>query len=59
LPIVVGIAGYDQDPRELWEIVEVRRFVRRWARFVGLTDPATAMREIGDENQFPWKLARI
>jgi hypothetical protein len=49
----VSIAGYDQDPRELWELAEVRRFVRRWARAAGLGDPYAAMREIGNGEQFP------
>jgi hypothetical protein len=31
------IAGYDEDPRELWDFPEVRDYVRRWARFADLT----------------------
>ena len=30
------IAGYDNDPRELWEFPEVARYVRRFARTAGL-----------------------
>jgi hypothetical protein len=52
-PIHVAIAGYDRDPRELWEFAEVRRFVRRWARAAGLGDPYVAMGEIGNIEQFP------
>jgi hypothetical protein len=53
LAIHVAIAGYDRDPKELWEFAEVRRFVRRWARSAGLGDPYVAMREIGNVEQFP------
>jgi hypothetical protein len=52
-PIHIAIAGYDQDPSELWEFAEVCRFVRRWARAAGLDDPYVAMREIGNVEQFP------
>jgi hypothetical protein len=58
-PIHVAIAGYDQDPRELWEITEVCRFVRRWARAAGLGDPHVAMREIGDVERFPGLLVLL
>jgi len=30
------IAGYDDDPRELWEIKETRKYIGQWARFAGL-----------------------
>lgn len=55
--IIVSIAGYDQSRKEIWEFTEARRFVRRWARLAGLADPATAMREIGNDRQFPHLLA--
>jgi hypothetical protein len=52
-PVHVTIAGYDQDPRALWEFAEVCRFVRRWARGAGLADPYVAMREIGASPREP------
>jgi len=58
-PLHVAIAGYDQDPKELWEFADVRRFVRRWARAAGLGDPYVAMREIGDVERFPNLLVLI
>jgi hypothetical protein len=57
--IHVSIAGYDQDPRELWEFAEVCRFVRRWAGAAGLGDPYVAMREIGDVERFPGLLVLL
>jgi hypothetical protein len=33
---VLSIAGYDDDPRNLWEIEEAARYVRRWSRLAGL-----------------------
>jgi len=38
----VAIAGYDEDPRALWEIPEAAAYVRMWARMAGLTDPEAA-----------------
>jgi hypothetical protein len=32
------LLGYDDDPRELWQFPEVRRYLRRWARYAGITD---------------------
>jgi hypothetical protein len=40
----VAIAGYDEDPRPLWEISEAAAYVRTWARLAGLTDPEAAER---------------
>jgi hypothetical protein len=31
--------GYDGDPRELYEFEDVRRYVRQWAQFAGITSP--------------------
>jgi hypothetical protein len=36
------IAGYDNDPRELWEFPEVTRYVRRFARTAGLDSEEAA-----------------
>lgn len=38
VPFTVSIAGYDDDPRELWQFPDVCRFVRRFAREAGLDD---------------------
>jgi hypothetical protein len=38
----ISLSGYDEDPRELWELPEAARYVRWWARFAGMDDPATA-----------------
>jgi hypothetical protein len=37
-----SIDGYDDDPRGLWEIPEVRAYLCRWAQFAGLTSSADA-----------------
>jgi hypothetical protein len=36
------IAGYDDDPREIWEFPEVCRYVRQWAKATGLDNPDVA-----------------
>jgi hypothetical protein len=38
----IHIAGYDDDPRNLWEIDQAARYVRRWARLAGLNSLAAA-----------------
>src|ERR1700680_4478294 len=35
-----SIHGYDDDPRGLWEIPEVRAYLCRWAQFAGLNSSA-------------------
>jgi len=50
--IMTAIAGYDEDPREIWEFPEVCRFMQRWAKYSGLADPKVALREIGDQTRF-------
>ena len=42
-----NIAGYDDDPRELWEFPEVCRYVRRWARLAGMDDIEHTARVLG------------
>ena len=37
-----SIHGYDDDPRGLWEIPEVRAYLCRWAKFAGLNSSADA-----------------
>jgi hypothetical protein len=41
---VLSLAGYDEDPRNLWEIDEAARYIRRWAHLAGLTSLAEADR---------------
>jgi hypothetical protein len=36
--VYLSIAGYDDDPRALWEFDEVRNFVQQFARFAGIDD---------------------
>jgi hypothetical protein len=36
----VSIAGYDNDPRELWDIPEARDYFCRWAKFAGVDNSA-------------------
>lgn len=36
--IALCVDGYDEDPRELWQVPEVARFLRRWAFATGLCD---------------------
>jgi hypothetical protein len=39
---MICLLGYNNDPREIWEFRDARRYVRWWARFAGMDDPATA-----------------
>jgi hypothetical protein len=34
--VYVSLAGYDDDPREIWEIASAAEYVRQWARFAGI-----------------------
>jgi hypothetical protein len=47
----LSIAGYDDDPRPLHEFEEVRRYVRQWAKFAGITSPDSIKVEV-DSNIF-------
>jgi hypothetical protein len=56
------LLGYNNDPREIWEFHDARRYVGWWARFAGLDDPATADRWFGASSAIgrsglPWPLA--
>jgi hypothetical protein len=42
--------GYDDDPRELFEFEDLRRYVCRWAELTGMNDAFTANRWIGMGN---------
>lgn len=44
-PIMIALAGYDDDPRELYEIPEAADYIRRFAVAAGLTDWRTPMFE--------------
>jgi hypothetical protein len=41
------INGYNDDPRQVWEFADARRYVRWWARFAGMDDPKAAARWVG------------
>jgi hypothetical protein len=43
----ISLLGYNEDPREIWEISEAARYVRWWARFAGMNDPEVANRYLG------------
>jgi hypothetical protein len=43
----LNIVGYDDDPRELWEFLDVCAYVQRWAKLVGLDDIEEADRWVG------------
>jgi hypothetical protein len=45
---VIHLAGYDDDPRDIWEIDEAARYVRRWARLAGLDDIDVAGARLDD-----------
>jgi hypothetical protein len=38
----ICLLGYDEDPREIPEIPEAAKYVRKWAHYAGLTDLDTA-----------------
>jgi hypothetical protein len=44
---MISLLGYNEDPREVWEFRDARRYVRWWARFAGLDDPAVADQWLG------------
>ena len=47
------LAGYDDDPRAIWETPEAAAYVRTWAELVGLDDLETAQRvfDFADERR--------
>jgi hypothetical protein len=44
---VIHLAGYDDDPRDIWEIDDAVRYVGWWARHAGMNDFDTAERLLG------------
>ena len=47
---VICLLGYDQDPREIWEIPEACGYVRWWATYAGMDDIETADRLVGTQS---------
>jgi hypothetical protein len=47
-PVYPNFLGYDDDPRELWEIEEVRRHVCTWARFAKIRDAKDVLENCGE-----------
>ena len=45
---VLSLAGYDEDPRNIWEIEEATTYVRWWAHFAGLNGLADASRYLDE-----------
>jgi hypothetical protein len=57
--IYVCFLGYDEDPRELWQFAEVRRYIRDWAKAAGISrDPLEAKRALPDK-RFPCLLGLL
>jgi hypothetical protein len=40
----ISIDGFDDDPRELWQIPEAANYVRQWAAAADIDDAVTAQR---------------
>jgi hypothetical protein len=57
---VLSMLGYNEDPREIWEFRDARRYVRWWARFAGMNDLAMADHWLGASSAIgrtmPWAL---
>jgi hypothetical protein len=45
---MINLLGYNEDPREIWNIPEAARYVRWWARFADMNDLKTAERYVLD-----------
>jgi hypothetical protein len=37
--VILNFAGYDDDPRALWEFPDVCRYAQKWADFAGVANP--------------------
>jgi hypothetical protein len=44
------VEGYDDDPRELWQIDEVAHYGREWACFAGMNNLTAAARLVGPQS---------
>jgi hypothetical protein len=49
----LSLPGYDDDPRNLWEFTEVRRYIRRWAKYAGIRHPDDITVEVVDQHGQP------
>ena len=47
---VLSISGYDDDPRNLWEFDEVRKFVQQFARFAGINDVMDYSKRLAEDS---------
>jgi hypothetical protein len=48
---VITMHGYDQDPRNIWEVPEAARYVRWWARYAGVDNIGEAYRFFGPNSK--------
>jgi hypothetical protein len=44
---VLNLLGYNEDPREIWDIAEAARYVRWWARFADMNEIENAAGFLG------------
>jgi hypothetical protein len=62
---MISLLGYSDDPREIFEFHDARRYVRWWARYAGMDDPVTADRWLGPSSAIgqmlppPWGTAGV
>jgi hypothetical protein len=47
-PKYISLLGYDDDPREIWEIPKVTRYVRMWAHYAGITEAGEVLDQLGE-----------
>jgi hypothetical protein len=47
----ITMLGYNEDPREIWQIEDAARYVRWWARYAGMDNEAAVLRA-GQINMF-------
>ncbi len=48
-PKTISLLGYDDDPREIWEIPKAARYVRWWAHYAGIHDATDIQAQMGIE----------
>jgi hypothetical protein len=39
----ISMLGYNEDPREIWQIEDAARYVRWWARYAGMDNEAAVL----------------
>lgn len=49
--LAIAMLGYNEDPREIWQIEDAARYVRWWARYAGMDNEAAVLRA-GQINMF-------